>query len=107
VSEVGRIGGEYSHALRFCLTLLNMRNEGLQLTQPDYDKKFAESWVKYEQCQEEARSVHARESNNLVRGIPVLLAIDAGSLGFGWLLIWLIACVVRWVRRGFTSSGEH
>jgi hypothetical protein len=33
--------------------------------------------------------------------LRVLLAIDFGTIVFGWLLAWLAIVVARWIRRGF------
>jgi hypothetical protein len=106
VVEGNRIGEQYVYALTFCRTLLNMANESLQYIQKpdDRDARQSANLAKYDECRADAQSVHARESDRLVGGIPILLAIDAGTLAFGWLVVWLATLVVRWVRRGFVAA---
>jgi hypothetical protein len=112
-SETGRISDFYGFQLRHCKTILDMATEGLG-NRPildskekidEYDRRWEANWAKYEKCQEEAREFYRREAGDSVKGIPILLAIDFGSVGLGWLIAWLIARVVRWVHRGFALAG--
>jgi hypothetical protein len=102
-SEVRRIVDFLGWQLRTCVTILNMDNESLQYTKTreEREKKQAEIWAKYERCRKEASDFHGREADNLFKGIPILLAIDLCSIGLGWLVVWVVVLIVRWVHRGF------
>jgi len=71
----------------------------------EWDRRWAINWGKYKKCQDEAGEFHGREADNLVKmGLPIVLAIDAGSILFGWLFVWGVTAVVRWVHRGFVPG---
>jgi hypothetical protein len=40
----------------------------------------------------------------LARFHGVLLAFDAATVAFGWLVAWIVVLVARWVRRGFARE---
>jgi len=105
-SEVGGHGDFFKLQLETCSYGLNIRNEGLQYakTPEERDKKDAENWAKYDKCRKEASDFYGQRTADLFKlGLPILLAIDLGSIGLGWLVVWLVVLIVRWVRRGFVQ----
>jgi hypothetical protein len=105
VSEVGRIGEFYRWQLETCGKILSNANDGLQYIakQEEREKRQSENRAKYKECQDSASSFHGSSNADLRKGIPLLLAVDLGTVAFGWLVVWLVTLVVRWVQRGFAS----
>jgi hypothetical protein len=107
-SEVGRIRDFHMSQGAHCKTILDMNIEVLG-NRPifdgkdkldEYDQRWEANWAKYQKCLDDAEEFHRREAGDLVKGIPILLAADVGTL----LLGWLIARVTGWVRRGFALA---
>ncbi len=51
-------------------------------------------WTKYEKC----RAAAENESDQLYKGIPILLFLDLLTIAIGWALAWNVVLVVRWSR---------
>ena len=74
-------------------------------TQEERAKKLAENLVKDEECWVSARKNHQRSVDySLKNNIPLILVFDVGTVGFSWLVVWIVILVVRWVQRGFASA---
>jgi hypothetical protein len=78
----------YGHQLRFCYAIL------------DTDK----NWPNYERCKDDAAKLFSFTFDQNVKGIPILIGVDLASVAIGWLLVWCVVAIVRWIRRGFASS---
>ena len=98
--EVERIGNFFTWQLRTCKAILDADDEGLSLE--EYRKRHDEHWKKYESCQDRASVFFSSQHRKLRQSIPILLA-DAATVLIGWLAVWGIVAVVRWVNRGFAS----
>src|SRR5665213_495776 len=93
----------YDSELHLCGSLLDIDNDGLQYVKPgSRDARQAVNWTKYEDCKKRAEvNFHKLADEQGTYAIPIVLAINAVSIALGWLLVWFIVVVVRWVRRGF------
>jgi TRAP-type C4-dicarboxylate transport system permease small subunit len=60
-----------------------------------------EPWRK---CWDEVADRHWRAQEENFRNVPLLLAIDLGTILFGWLVIWGIVGVARRINRGSASA---
>jgi len=69
--------------------------------QGERDKTESANWAKYEECEKGTRVFFARQFEVATSGIPLLLAIDVGTVLFGWLVVWMFVGITRWVTRGF------
>ena len=58
-----------------------------------------ERWAQLKQCVDREGVSFEREFETNKRSIPILLAIDLLTVIFAWLMVWVIARIVRWVRR--------
>jgi hypothetical protein len=106
VSEVNRIGEYFRLGLDQCNFAFNAdTNVLLQTTkQEERQQMEAANWSRYKECSERASRFNRQKQSDLWNGLPVLVALDAGAVGFGWLVVWLVILVVRWVQRGFAAS---
>ena len=105
-SEISRIGNFYRWQLEGCSSLLHIQMKGLDaVTNAEVrERRLAEYLAKEKACQAKAAELHREQSDGLFgKGIAILLAIDLGVIVFGWLVVWLVVSVVRWVRRGFAE----
>ena len=68
------------------------------------ERRYAESSARYKKCQDEATKFFREEMDRQNGGWPLLLAVDLGTVLFGWLIVWMIVSVVRWINRGFASA---
>jgi hypothetical protein len=62
--------------------------------------------AKYDVCAAEA-SAKLRTDYNAVRNFSsagIVIAVDLALILLGWLIVWGIVAVVRWVARGFASA---
>jgi hypothetical protein len=100
-SEIGRIDNFVSSQLQTCKAILDLYDDGLSLE--EYLKRHDGHWKRYEGCQNEAWALFSSQHRELKQSIPLLLALDAATVLFGWLVVWGIVAVVRWVNRGFAS----
>jgi hypothetical protein len=73
-------------------------------TKEERAQKQAEISAKFDKCWEEASQTHLESRRQVWKDLPALLAADLGTVGFGWLVAWLVILVVRWVQRGFASA---
>ncbi len=94
----------YGGQLSMWWMILNVDNESLQYIgkQEDRDKRQAANWTKYEKCQEEAKAFFYREAEGNQKAIPILLAVDFGTIVFAWLVAWVVvrtaAMGETWIR---------
>jgi hypothetical protein len=100
-SEVERIGDFFTSQLRTCKAILDADDEGLSLE--EYLKRHDGHWKKYESCQNRASAFFGSQHRELWQSIPILFAMDAATVLIGWLVVWGIVAVVRWINRGFAS----
>jgi hypothetical protein len=103
---VGHISEFHRGQLEGCYRILNADNESLQYIQKseDRDKRQSANWTKYQRCQTEAGNFFQHEFDEQKRAIPLLIAIDLGAALLGWILVWFIVLIRRWIKRGFTSA---
>src|SRR5262245_48496102 len=89
-----------------CSSILKHANDALPniADQEQRGKLFAENLANHEECGDRTLRFIASQRDALWKGIPVLLAIDAATVAFGWLVVWLVTLIVRWVQRGFASA---
>jgi len=89
-----------------CNSILSTRNESLQsiANEETREKREAENWANFKECRDEALRFYGSSLEDSRKGIPVLLALDAGTVAFGWLVAWIVLSVARWVQRGFASA---
>jgi hypothetical protein len=106
-SALERTNQSFGGLLELCTLVLNADNTSLQFiaNQEERAQKQTEYWAKYDECWTRASRIF-RESRDEVwkETVPILLAFDAGTVGFGWLVVWLVILVGRWVQRGFASA---
>jgi hypothetical protein len=93
----------YGRYLDTCYTILNMDNEAYIANQEDRDKRQAANWTKYEKCQSGAGAIFHERADNNYKGIPILLAVDFGTVLFGWLVVWSGIGITRWIKGGFRA----
>ena len=55
-------------------------------------------------CQADISKVFADQFDQNVKAIPLLVGVDVATIAVGWLLVWSIILLVRWVSRGFASA---
>jgi hypothetical protein len=86
-----------------CRLILNANNESLPYIENkgERDKTESENLAKYDMCQKSALAFLDREYEEARSGMPLLLAIDVGTVLFGWLVVWMFVGITRWVKRGF------
>jgi hypothetical protein len=86
-----------------CRLILNANNESLPYieNQGERHKKESANWAEYEMCEKSSRVFFARQREVATSGIPLFLAIDLGTVLFGWLVVWMFVRITRWVTRGF------
>lgn len=102
-----RSNGEfYSFQLRMCSAALDIRNQSLQYarTPEERDQGSSHNEAEYEKCETDAKTLFFSGTDQLYRGIPLLLGVDLAIIAVGWALVWFVVFVVRWVRRGFASA---
>ena len=89
------------------MSAANTDNERLRYIENQGEREKTESanWAKYEKCQKDAEAFLDREMETAKSGIPLLLAIDVGTVLVGWFVVWMFVCITRWVRRGFALRG--
>ncbi len=106
ISEAGDIGHFYEWQLKMCYAVEDIRNESLQYAkdEQDHQKRWEESQAKAKECKAEALAFHQKRFQELRASVRVLPAVDLGTIAIGWLLVWLITSVVRWIYRGFASA---
>ena len=97
----------HGNSLRMCKSILDANNASLRYIgkQDERDKRQSANWAKYEKCQKDAEAFLDREMETAKSGIPLLLAIDVGTVLVGWFVVWMFVCITRWVRRGFALRG--
>jgi hypothetical protein len=105
-SGVSSMGQFHRQQLEGCYQILTADNEALQYIQKpeERDKRQATYWAKFQKCQVEAGNFFTRQFNEQKAAIPLLLAIDLGTILIAWLLIWFVVVVLRWVGKGFASA---
>jgi hypothetical protein len=67
----------------------------------DKDRKLAAAHEKHKQCKDDATALFFRSAEGNREAIPLLLAIDLGTVVAGWLIVWFLVSVAKWIRRGF------
>jgi hypothetical protein len=95
----------YGSQLGMCYTILNVDNEALQYIgkQEDRNKGQTANWTKYEKCRSDATAFFNHTADNNYKGIPILLAVDFGTVLFGWLFVWFGIGITRWIKGGFRA----
>jgi hypothetical protein len=93
----------HGNSAEMCRLILNANNESLRYIEKQgaRDKTESANWAKYEKCLKDAEAFLDREYEEAKSGIPLLLAVDVGTVLFGWLVVWMFVGVTRWVKRGF------
>jgi hypothetical protein len=90
-----------------CYSILKSANDALPniANQAQREKIYTESLARHEECGDRALRLMATDRDNFLwSSTPLLLAFDAATVAFGWLVVWLVILVVRWVQRGFASA---
>jgi len=90
----------YGRHLDICYTILNMDTEAYIGNQEDRDKRQAANWTKFKKCQSEGSAILNEMADNNYKGIPILLAVDFGTVLFGWLVVWSGMGITRWIKKG-------
>lgn len=105
VSGVGHMSDFHMSQLKMCGTIMDVANEALQYIPKleDRQKRQDENWSKYEDCQKRAGELFSQSFEQQRKAIPILLAIDFGTILFGWFVAWGLTAIVKWIRRGFAS----
>jgi hypothetical protein len=105
-SEATRLQTSLLAHTDLCYSILKSANDALAHipNQEQREKRYTENLAKHEECGDRVLRLVAAERDNLWRSIPLFLAFDAGTVVFGWLVVWLVTLVVRWVQRGFAPA---
>ena len=81
-------------------------NDNLQYLRSveERNTKQAANFAKYEKCQADTQInwERTRPADRLLAAM--VLGIDLVTIGIGWLLVWLVVLIVRWIRHGFAST---
>lgn len=103
VNDVVRPVGE---ARNVCGLILDGDNDNLQYLRSveERNTKQAANFAKYEKCQADAQInwERTRPADRLLAAM--VLGIDLVTIGIGWLLVWLVVLIVRWIWHGFAST---
>jgi hypothetical protein len=106
VSSVGQIDDFYAYQFGSCYRIANSDNDRLQYIE-DEGERLAQrdaNLQKQQRCEADALDVYTQQYADLRQGVPVLIAIDLGTVAFSWFMAWFIVLVVRWIRRGFVPT---
>jgi hypothetical protein len=57
-----------------------------------------------DRCKNEATALFKQEADKRWEQFPLFLAFDLATVAVGWLLVWAVVALVRWVGRGFSSA---
>jgi hypothetical protein len=101
VDGVGRNSEFHVWQLGHCSRMSDMRREPIRLDDPQRAQKYAKIEEQEKACRDKASALFRQEMDTLKSHIWVLVAIDAASLAFFWLLAWIVVGVSRWIARGF------
>jgi hypothetical protein len=58
------------------------------------------NWAQYEMCNDEAAESLHSQFDDLKRDIPILFAVDVGTVVLSWFIVLSGIMITRWVRRG-------
>jgi hypothetical protein len=99
----------YSYQLRMCFAIEDSANDSLQYIQDpaQRERRATENKAQEKKCAADAAELFHKEFDEQYRALPVLLGVDVFSVAVGWLLIWFVVGVVKWVRRGFVSAEAN
>lgn len=102
-NEVQRIGDVYSWQYKMCYAGENIRNESLQYAKDDQEreKRRSENDAETKECKAQALAFHHSQWDKTRNAVWILFAVDSASVLLGWLVVWFIVLVVRWIQRGF------
>jgi hypothetical protein len=103
--ELERIDQSFGRYLELCSLSWHANTNSLhqRIAQDELAQKLAEEWAKYDECRARADRDFLEARQKARKDLPILLAVALGTVGFGWLVVWLGILIVRWVQRGFAS----
>lgn len=106
IASVNHNAGLYGLRLRMCDAILDADNEALQhiTKQGDRALKAFDNSMTREKCGSDAEKVFLDRDEQLYRGIPILLGVDFATVIVGWLIVWVVISIFRWISRGFASA---
>lgn len=82
--EVRQNATWYSSTLSLCYAMSN-----------DTDRKT---------CLADVSKVFSDQFDQNVRALPLLIGADLAVIAVGWLLVWCVVLLARWVLKGFVSA---
>lgn len=101
ISAVNQASSFYEFQFGVCLQVHDGAAASLRPTDNDYREKYEQIESQYKRCKDKATNFFMKQADNNRAGIPILLAIDFGSVVVGWLIVWGMVGILRWVKRGF------
>jgi hypothetical protein len=95
----------YKWRLNVCYDIWTTANESLPYAKPgEADVKYKDTSTKLEQCTKEASDFFMQQAKGNEDGIPLLIGVDLATVVVGWLIVWFVVVIVRWIGRGFASA---
>ena len=65
----------------------------------DRSVKVSENRAEWIKCRESARKKYDLLAADPYEGsLPLLFALDLGTIGFGWLIAWFVIVIARWIK---------
>jgi hypothetical protein len=94
----------YAADLKICGFILDSDNSALQYFRVEgRGKQQDANFAKYQKCNADAKAKWERTRPDDRLLAPVVVGVDLASIGIGWLLVWFVVLIARWVGRGFAS----
>ena len=106
-SETSRVRDFLGMQYGMCSMIRNNADEGLKFVKDEQEvqRRLEFNETQKKACDARASAAFFSQSAYLREvGVAILLAFDLGTVLFGWLVVWLVVVVVRWVQRGFSSA---
>jgi len=83
---------------------MQVHDDAIGLLRPaekNYRERSEQIESDFKRCKDKAENLFIKQAANNRADIPILLAVDFGSVVIGWLIVWGMVGMARWVRRGF------
>jgi hypothetical protein len=103
VDSNNRNANVYAATVHMCDSTLHNDNQSLQHLETEDERARGESANvdKNARCRDDAEKVFHQSANDILKRIPIMLAISFATVVVGWLVFWFELVILRRIWRGF------